>query len=234
MGSSKRSLSQTFYQLIPSRFPPVEVYERLGDLDVQNAAKVLENRTNPRLIEQARLAASGMSSLGETGLQNWNHAPFAYKDPRGTFFLGPAFGCLELATTENLALAYSLIRREAFLANTNEAAIGLDMRVLSRKIDGTFDDLTNFNLDFPQADRRKIGNALLAEDSKGVIFCRPGFGTEEFIAVFDQAILSKGLQGAHYRFTWDGEQIKSIYKFSDGTLTTRADLFRTFLNRSAA
>lgn len=234
MTYSKRSLSQTFYQLIPSRFPPVEVYERLGDPAVQFTAKALEHRTNPRLIEQARIATSDMTSLGEAALQNWNHAPFAYKDPRGTFFLGPALGCLELASTENLALAYSLCRREAFLANTNEAAIGLDMRVLSRKIEGTFDDLTALNVDIPQADRRKIGNALHAKDSKGVIFCRPGFGTKEFVAVFDQTILPKGVQGAHYRFTWDGEQIKSIYNLSNGTLITRSNLFQEFLNKNAA
>lgn len=235
MRSSKRSLSQNFYQLIPSRFPPIEVYARLGDTDVQDIAKALEDRTNPRLREKARLAAltpHGGSVASQ--YQNWNHAPFAYKDPRGTFFLGPELGALELAATPEAALAFALVRREEFLGNTGESATGLDMRVLSRNVTNSFDDLTKINLDIPQAERWKIGHDLYDNGSQGIVFCRPGYGTAEFLAVFDRSILPTAVQGKHYRFTWDGEQIKSIYDFSNGEQITRSALFESFQSRTAA
>lgn len=232
---SKRSFDQDCYQLIPSRFPIIEVYERLGDAELQAAAKALEARTNPRLA-----AINQLPSLPKQGdkaasqYQNWNHAPFAYKDPRGSFFLEPTHGCLELASDMDTALALALLRREEFLGSTDEPAMGLDMRVFSRRITGSFHDLTKLDPNIPSADRRKIGHQLHESGSPGVLFCRPGFGEHRFLAVFDGALLPRAIQGAHYRFVWDGQKIKSIYDFSDGNEILRGALLAPDIGRDAA
>lgn len=232
---SKRSFDQDCYQLIPSRFPIIEVYERLGDAELQAAAKALEARTNPRLA-----AINQLPSLPKQGdkaasqYQNWNHAPFAYKDPRGSFFLGPTHGCLELASDMDTALALALLRREEFLGSTDEPAMGLDMRVFSRRITGSFHDLTKLDPNIPSADRRKIGHQLHESGSPGVLFCRPGFGEHRFLAVFDGTLLPRAIQGAHYRFVWDGQKIKSIYDFSDGNEILRGALLAPYIGRDAA
>lgn len=232
---SKRSFDQDCYQLIPSRFPTIEVYERLGDAELQAAAKTLEARTNPRLaaINQLQfLPKQGDKAASQ--YQNWNHAPFAYKDPRGSFFLGPTHGCLELASDVDTALALALLRREEFLGSTNEPAMGLDMRVFSRRITGLFHDLTKLDPNMPSADRRKIGHQLHESGSPGVLFCRPGFGEHRFLAIFDSALLPRAIQGAHYRFVWDGKKIKSIYDFSDGKEILRGALLAPDIGRDAA
>lgn len=231
----KRSFDQDCYQLIPSRFPVVQVYERLGDTELQNAAKALEARTNPRLAELERIKAARPGEKPASQYQNWNHAPFAYENPRGTFFLDKAHGCLELASDIKAALAIALLRREEFLGATNEPAMGLDMRVFARRITGSFHDLTKLDPNLPEAERRKIGHALLANGSPGVLFCRPGFADHRFIAVFDGALLPRAVQGAHYRFVWDGEKIKSIYDFSDeGKEILRRELLAPDIGKDAA
>ncbi|MDA9545017.1 hypothetical protein ACM43_11140 [Bradyrhizobium sp. CCBAU 45321] len=232
---SKRSFDQDCYQLIPSRFPTIEVYERLGDEQVQSAAKALEERTNPRLAAIKQLPTvpkAGEKSASQ--YQNWNHAPFAYKDPRGTFFLGPTLGCLELASDMNTALAFALLRREEFLGSTCEPAMGLDMRVFSRRITGSFHDLTKLDPNLPKAERWKIGHQLHDSGSPGILFRRPGFGEHRFLAVFDGALLPRAVQGAHYRFVWDGQKIKSIYDFSDGKEILRGGLLAPAAGRDAA
>jgi hypothetical protein len=231
----KRSFDQDCYQLIPSRFPTIEVYERLGDSELQNAAKAVEDRTNPRLAAINQLPS--MPKPGDKAAsqyQNWNHAPFAYKDPRGTFCLGPTHGCLELASDMDTALAFALLRREEFLSSTGEPAMGLDMRVFIRRVNGSFHDLTKLDPNLSSADRWKIGHQLHESGSSGVLFRRPGFGDHAFLAVFDGSLLSRAMQGAHYRFVWDGQKIKSIYDFSDGKEILRGELLAPDIGRDAA
>ena len=232
---SKRSFDQDCYQLIPSRFPTIEVYERLGDAELQAAAKALEARTNPRLAAINQLPSLPKpNDKAASQYQNWNHAPFAYKDPRGSFFLGPTHGCLELSGDMDTALALALLRREEFLGSTNEPAMGLDMRVFSRRITGSFHDLTKLDPDLPSADRRKIGHQLYESGSSGVLFCRPGFAEHRFVAIFDGSLLPRAIQGAHYRFVWDGQKIKRIYDFSDGKEILRGALLAPDIGRDAA
>lgn len=231
----KRSFDQDCYQLIPSRFPTIEVYERLGDKELQNAAKALEARTNPRLTAINQLPSKPTpGERAATQYQNWNHAPFAYKDPRGTFFLGPTHGCLELASDIKTALGIALLRREEFLSSTSEPAMGLDMRVFARRITGLYHDLTKLDPNLSKEERRKIGHMLHENGSPGVLFCRPDFGDHRFLAVFDGSLLPKAVQAAHYRFGWDGQKIKSIYDFSDGVEIVRGTLLAPDIGRDAA
>ncbi|TIX34921.1 MAG: RES domain-containing protein, partial [Mesorhizobium sp.] len=77
------------FRLIPSRFPPVNVYEGLINSDRQDEIVSLENLTNPRLrsLDRLQQATQGDASA-DPRLQNWNLAPFAYGNPDGTTFFG--------------------------------------------------------------------------------------------------------------------------------------------------
>lgn len=229
------SFDQDCYQLIPSRFPIVQVYERLGDTALQDAAKELEVRTNPRLAAVEQLEVKPRpEDKSANQYQNWNHAPFAYKDPRGTYFLGSTHGALEVATDVRNALAYALVRREEFLSATDEPAMGLDMRVFARRIAGKFTDLTKLNPNLSKEERWKLGHALLEGGAAGVLFCRPGFGGHRFLSVFDGSLLPRAVQATHYRFVWDGRTVRSIYDFSNGTEILRGELLGPDLGRDAA
>jgi hypothetical protein len=142
----RRHWDQDWYRLIPSRFPPVDVYERLAP-ELRAVAQETEALTNPRLAAKARLTG-GPASVDENSprLQNWNHAPFAYTNPEGSYLLSPVHGVMEVAGSEEAALAIAIRRREIFLGRTTELALDLDMRLLSTRIAGEFADLTGLAL----------------------------------------------------------------------------------------
>lgn len=215
---------QNFYRLIPSRFPPIDVYERLGSAALISAAQELEALTNPRLAAKRRVETDDHSKENSAKLQNWNHAPFAYKNPQGSYLLSGAHGVLEAAGDKRAALALSLIRRETFLANTNEEPTSLDMRVLVTHIKGRFADLTSLALDVPEADRWEQGRQLLEAGFSGAIFHRPEYPAAEFVAVFNPETLAASVQAEHFRFVWDGTLIKSVYDFSSDETIDRAAL----------
>jgi hypothetical protein len=230
-----RSFDQDCYQLIPSRFPPVDVYERLESAELRATALELEKRTNPRLTALKHVAAAPTpGDKASNQYQNWNHAPFAYKNPEGTHFLGPAYGVAEVAVDLTAALLFALRRREEFLGRTNEAPIGQDMRVLCRRVTGKFTDLTALDPALPQADRWKIGHKLFDDGATGIIYRRAGFAEHRFLSVFDGSVLGRALQGAHYRFVWDGKTVKSIYDFTKGDTILRDDLLAATLGKDAA
>jgi hypothetical protein len=65
------------FRLIPSRFPPVAVYEGLVANDRFAHLIEVENATNPRLQSEQRLRAA-YPDPAEPKLQNWNLAQFKY------------------------------------------------------------------------------------------------------------------------------------------------------------
>jgi hypothetical protein len=230
-----RSFDQDCYQLIPSRFPPVDVYERLELPELRAAALELEQRTNPRLTAMKHLSVPPkVRDKGTHQFQNWNHAPFAYKNPEGSHFLGPAYGAAEMAVDLPAALLHALRRREEFFSRTNEEAMGQDMRVLCRRVTGTLIDLTGLDTGLAQAERWNIGQKLYEEGAAGIIYRRPDFGDHRFVSVYDGSLLGRALQGAHYRFVWDGKTVKSIYDFNKGDTILREQLLAASLGKNAA
>lgn len=226
---------QDWYRLIPSRFPPVDIYARLTPA-LREAALDLETLTNPRLQAKERLTGGPAAmNANSPRLQNWNHAPFAYRNPEGTYLLDAIYGVMELAATVEAALAIAIRRREIFLGRTAEKPMDLDMRLLATPVKGDFADLRpSLALDATEAVRRETGRKLLDNGEVGAVFHRPERPSDLFLAVFDAAPLGRSLQSTHYRFVWDGAAIASVYDFSTAAEIRRSDLLPDSNGREAA
>jgi hypothetical protein len=224
---------QDWYRLIPSRFPPVDVYERLPPA-ARMAAPEVEALTNPRLASKVRLTG-GAAGVDENSprLQNWNHAPFAYENPEGSYLLSPLYRVMELAGSVEAALAIAICRREGFLGRTGEPPMDLDMRLLLTPVRGQFTDLRHLACDTAQEARWAIGAQLVEGGKFGAVFLRAERPDTQFLAVFDSAPVGRSVQGRHYRFVWDGAVIKSVYDFSTGETMLRGDLLRGSDGREA-
>ena len=227
-------LDGQFHRLIPSRFPPVPLYERLGPPEVQAAAEVFEALTNPRLRAMERLAQEGPSSVQSGGPQNWNMAPFAYPNPEGTTFLSPAYKVLELVEGLMPALVVAVERREAFLGGSKELAIDVEMRALIHPVKGRFVDLTGSPFEGDQAKRWAIGAELFETEVHGIVFHRPDLPGVRAVTVFDQAALGRAVQSDHFKFVWNGEAVQKIGNFSTHEAMDREELFARLGGRAAA
>ena len=223
-------------RLIPSRFPPIDVYSRLGDSSLRSVAQELESLTNPRLRARNVVASAASEAGGVPArLQNWNHAPFAYKDPEGSTFLNPLFGVLELMDGVEAALRRAILRREVFLGRTDEPAMDLDMRVLVTRVEGEFVDLRDAPLDPDRSRRWQLGARLREDGAAGVLFRPSSHLADQGLAIFDAAALAaQSVQANHYRFVWDGRVISSVYDFSSGTEIRRDELFAQSAGQAAA
>jgi hypothetical protein len=213
----------TFYNLIPSRFPTVDVFARIAPHRSAEIAEV-ESLTNPRLKERQRLLnGAAVVDVDHPLIQNWNHAPFTYSNPDGTRFFGPDHPALELAEDLQTALAISIRKREAFLSRTREEPTAIEMRVLKRRVKGRFADTTDTRANDREQCRR-IG-ALVAESGlDGLLFHPAERPTGMCASILRGETLERAVQSDHFKFVWDGERISTIYSFSSGEAYRPEDL----------
>ncbi len=211
------------FLLIPSRFPPIRLYERIAG-DFHDAVTDLEDLTNPRLRQKEQIIeASGLDDKSPS-LQNWNHAPFAYFNPEGSWFFPPQTPCLEVSADIQTALAVSVAKRTRFLSQTDQDKLNLDMRVLSRGISGRFLDARGFDRSMDQAKRWALGKEILEREVDGVIFSSPERPVGDRYAVLNGDCLERAIQGDHYRFVWNGKEVKELYSFAKGDVIDPKDL----------
>jgi hypothetical protein len=207
--------SSDAYRLIPSRFPPVNVYQGLLPEERLEELVAVESLTNPRLRSHERIAQTLIGPAADARLQNWNLAPFAYGNPDGSLFFGEDRPCLEVSLDRQTALAVSVAKREAFLASTQEESIGLDMRMLCTPVDGLFWDLRGLEepaggLD--QAERKRIGATVPAR-AQGLLYRPAERPAGACIAILTGDVLRRSNQTSHFRYVWDGAKILRLYAF---------------------
>ena len=212
------------FLLIPSRFPPIRLYERIAE-NFHEAVTKIEDLTNPRLQQKKQIIEISDINSQNPSLQNWNHAPFAYVNPEGSWFFDPNTPCLEVSADIQTALAVSVAKRHKFLARTKQDKLCLDMRVIVRKISGHFLDVKKFGISMNKEERWKLGKQILEmEKVDGVIFHSPERLVGTRFAILNGQCLERAMQGDHYRYVWDGTCIKELYSFAEGHVINPDDL----------
>jgi hypothetical protein len=220
------------FRLIPSRFPPVELYEPIAPKEDWEALKRVETLTNPRVREKE---GRGLLLPEDRNVeQNWLVAPFAYPDPEPSRFSDGSYGVCVLAQSLHSALLIAIRRREEFLRRTKEKPIRLVMRVIKVPIKAKLHDLTQcaeMNVD---ASAREIVRQLRQAKSYGLLLVGPKGGKDRLAVILrPTASNPPAVQAEHYCFIWNGERIHQIFAFKEGEIIDPNDLSRQS-SRSAA
>lgn len=213
-----------FFTLIPSRFPPVDLFERIAAGRDDEVAEV-ENLTNPRIRAKERLSKSSLHVVDDepARFHSWNLAPFTYPNPEGSALFSNSVPCLEMSGDVQTALAVSVEKRELFLQRTKEDPIGLDMRMLRRKVKGRFLNARSPTSPRNRWELRELGEKVIQMNTNvqfdGVLFHSSERPTGTRIVVLNGDALERPIQCEHYRFHWNGERIAGIYNFDNSVPT---------------
>jgi len=118
------------FRLVPSRFPPVSLYERVASADEFDAVFAVEMLTNPRLRQEAgeiSLVAPDERVFGPGSTPVM--AAFCHLNAQGSRFSDGTWGAYYAAATLATAVAEVAYHREKFFAATKQEAIDVDLRV---------------------------------------------------------------------------------------------------------
>jgi len=209
------------WRIIPSRFPPIDLFARIAAPEDWSILQEVETLTNERLLLVEGKAA--LVRLGDrlTGPgTSLIMAPFSHPNPNGDHFSDGTFGIAYALPTFDAALARSIRSREEFLRRTKESPITLQMRVLNIDMSGTLHDLrgkvANDYRDPIVA--RELCRNLRAEGSYGLIYEDPVSSVGTTVAALRPTILANCRQERHLAYKWDGSRIAQVYDYDDRTL----------------
>ena len=208
---------QRAYRIVPSRFPPVGVFDAIADPKDLDAIYQIEALTNPRLREEWGGLANvpkehRVSGPGTTPLM----AAFTHVNPEGSRFSDGSHGVLYLAHEFDTAVEETVFHREQFLAATKEPPIGITMRCYVSGVHGNLHDIrggwkAEHDPD-SYAASRKLGATLRGAGSNGIAFDsvrRPG---GECVSMFRPRLVQNVRQSVHLRYAWDGQSIANVYE----------------------
>ena len=208
------------YRVVPSRFPPIQLFERVADPADLDAVFAVEAMTD----DSVRAAVGDLSRVPPdervTGAgAGYVMAPFTHVAPPGGRFTDGTFGAYYAARTLETAVAETTYHRARFLRATRERPIELDMRVLVATLDAPLHDLRGLRGRYPalyDADdygaSQAFGRALHAAGAWGVVFDSVRHPGGECAAVLRPRGVSECRQGMHLAYVWDGARIAMVYE----------------------
>ena len=208
------------FRIVPSRYPPIDLFERIAPPEEWEALIELESLTNDRLREevgQIQLVPPEERVSGPGA--GYVMAAFTHIAPAGGRFNDPTFGAFYAARALETAVAETTYHRARFLRATAEAPTQLDMRVLESAVIGRFHDLRGLRELFPAeyhpddyAAGQSLARRLRAVGSEGIAFESVRHTGGECVAVYRPRLVIGCHETRTLTYVWDGSAITGVYE----------------------
>tara|TARA_R110000782_G_scaffold270474_1_gene371602 strand:+ start:2454 stop:3137 length:684 start_codon:yes stop_codon:yes gene_type:complete len=211
---------QSCYRIIPSRFPPVGLFDKAADPADLDAVFQVEAMTNDRLREETEELSlvpleDRVSGPGTTAIM----AAFTHLNPGGSRFTDGSFGAFYAGLTLETAIEETKHHRALFLWATDEPAQEIDMRVYAVDLNANLHDIRGMRDAEPElydldsyAVSQSFARKLRKEGSDGIVYQSVRHEGGECAAVFRPRLLSNCRQERHLCYVWDGSSISTVYE----------------------
>jgi hypothetical protein len=216
----RRLLWRNAVRIIPSVFPPVNLFERVARPEDVDAVQAIESAYNPRLrdaVGDLSLVPRDERVVGPGA--GYIMAAFTHVSPEGSRFSNGTYGVFYAAQRESVAISETRFHRERFMRATNEARCELDMRVLGVTVKASLHDLRGMRQIMPDVYRsddytasQLLGGALRAGGSSGVVYDSVRHDGGKCIGAFRPRLLSHCRDVKHLRYVWDGSRITDVFE----------------------
>ena len=204
----KIAINQKSWRLIPSCYPPIQLFEDLLDPADLEAAYELESLTNDRLRDEVgdiyripsedRLVGPGTTAI----MAAFSHTGFASR------FTDGSFGIYYAGLSPETALSESMHSQERRLALTSEPAQVVQMRCYVATTDATLCDVRNDSAAHAEdwGHAQSLGRKLFIAREAGILYKSLRHSGGSCVAALrTTAITPPATQGGHYEFHWDGK-----------------------------
>ena len=206
------------HRLIPSRFPPIGLFDRVADAKDLDAVYALESLTNDRVREEAGIlqlvpARDRIAGPGTTPIM----AAFTHLNPEGSRFSDGSYGVYYCAQSLDTALTEVRYHQERFLRRTQEGPIRLELRLYLSNLDARLVDVRKrpeCHLQDDYRPGRRLGQALREAGKDGVLYRSVRHAGGLCAAVFRPPVLGACRQSSHFAFHFDGSSIVAIDELS--------------------
>jgi hypothetical protein len=210
----RRTRWRPSHRLVPSRFPPIGLFDRVARPEDLEAVFEIEALTNDRVRDETGQLAlvprdDRVSGPGTTPVM----AAFTHLNPEGSRFSDGSFGVYYCAQELDTALAEVRYHQARFLRRTAEGPMQVQMRLYLADIDAQLADARKAAEcqrpdDYEPSE--KVGVALRAAGRDGVLYRSVRYAGGTCAALFRPRLISRCRQSKHYALHFDGRDIVAI------------------------
>jgi hypothetical protein len=218
----RRLAGQRQYRIVPSRFPPITLFERLVSPEELEVAYAIESLTNDRLRAETgdlhRLPrGQWVSGPGASIVM----APFTHVG-RASRFSDGSYGVYYAALDEETAIAETAFHVARFLRQTHEPPIEVDQRLYIGRIVEPMDDIRGTayeHLRHPDLSTyptcQSFGRERRVAGSAGLLYRSARRAGGECIGAFRPKAVNLPTQSRHYRYVFDGERVATVLTITE-------------------
>jgi hypothetical protein len=207
-------------RIVPTRYPAINLFDRVADEADFEALYALEAMTNERARDELgqvervpraqRLYGPGSGPI---------MAAFTHLNTAGSRFSDGSYGVFYAARERATAVAETRYHHGRFLAATNEPALHLPMRLYHVAIDARLHDLRPagavedaIHAPDSYSASQALGRRLHAAGSAGVAYRSVRQSRGQCVGLFQPRGASACLHAAYLLYAWDGRQFSDIYE----------------------
>jgi hypothetical protein len=218
--SERRVRWQQACRIVPSRYPAINLFDRVADASDFDALYALESMTNERLRDE--LGEIERVPHSERVFGNGSGpimAAFTHVNSEGSRFSDGRFGVFYAARERDTAVAETRYHHARFLAATKQPTMHLPMRLYHVVIDAMLHDLRSEDavpasvydpVDYSSA--RQLGHQLHSQHSAGVVYRSVRRNKGQCVGLFRPRGASHCLHASYLLYAWDGEGFRDVYE----------------------
>lgn len=209
------------WRIIASRYPPIDLYERLTvDPAVWDALIALEQRANPRVRDATgNIALVAPEDRVSGPGASYVMASFTHINRRGSRFSDGSYGVYYAAAALETAIAETVHHFEVFARDAADPPRAEDMRVLVGGIDNDFEDvaaeaardaLLDPN-DYTAA--RAYGRRVKDGGRNGVTYPSVRHAGGFCVGAFKPRAVGLPRQERHLQYRWNGRRVDRYFDY---------------------
>jgi hypothetical protein len=217
------------YRVIPTRFPAVNLFDRVASPEDFDALYALEAMTNDRLRTE-----TGELDLVPREERRFGPgygpimAAFTHLNPQGSRFSDGTYGVFYCARTRATAIAETRYHAGRFLAATNEPPLRQQMRLYTVMAEGDVVDLRGnvaalqseialspalFSPDDYSAGQA-LGRAVRAAGAPGIVYPSVRDAGGECLAALRTSLVRACHHAAYLEYNWNGAAIDMVFELN--------------------
>ncbi len=225
---SRRVQWKATYRLILSRFPPIDLFERVGPKEDWHLLVELEGLTNPRIRTDAGNINAVPPDKVVTGTgASIVMAPFTHYSPnRASRFTDGTFGIYYAGHSFSTALLEVSFHMGRFHAATNDPPLTATYRSYKGAINKEMHDIRGgayahlLSADVADYGRSQaFAKVLRSANSNGIVYPSVRHATGQCIAAFWPNVVSIPVQDRHVQIRWGGKAMSGWFEYRTDDVT---------------
>ncbi|MBK8185933.1 MAG: RES family NAD+ phosphorylase [Cellvibrio sp.] len=209
--------AQVCYRLMPSKFPPIALFEDVANHQDFEILFAIQAITNPRLRQELGNLNCVPVEERPYGIRGCSYAlgPFVHVNPSGSRFSRGYFGIYYAAVDIQTAIAETRYHQEKYFSSIEGLKYDrLSMRCLKTIFSANLHDIrgdqhrqSNWYLLDDYHHSQLLGDQLKKMGSTGIVYDSVRNPGHSCYGLFTPKVIADVIQAAHYSYIWDGIKI---------------------------